>query len=346
MRRATNHEGAIVSCLVVGMLLAPMLVSGRQAPMACNGPLAFDRLVRLLSEGVTPTRVVFNVKVCGVDFDLTAESERVLRAVNATDAVIRAVREAARKRTTAPGGSAAARVATDGLEIKWARIRAGTFEMGCTAGDQECLPVERPRHRVTISRAFELMTTEVTLGMYRARAPVPTQPAWNNGIRQPVVNVTWEEAHAFCTAIRGRLPTEAEWEYGARGGRSDWRYPWGNEASAHRANYSPPDSRDRTWEHTAPVASFAPNAFGLYDIAGNVLEWVADWNTDRYDDLYYARSPATDPIGPSSGNQRVLRGGCWTSLAQSIRVSDRGYSYEPTTRLDNVGFRCARDASP
>jgi sulfatase modifying factor 1 len=220
--------------------------------------------------------------------------------------------------------------------------------MGCVPRDGACEADERPRHGVTIWRAFQLMTTEVTVGQFRASSVArPGQPNWNKGDRQPVVNVTWDDARAFCTWAKGRLPTEAEWEYAARGGRSGTIYPWGNEASHEFANYGTDlccgglaQGRD-AWEHTSPVGSFAANGYGLYDMAGNVWEWVAD----RYDATYYAGSPARDPPGPPSGSYRVVRGGSWFCYPTLLRVSTR-YWIVPGLRLINLGFRCARDVVP
>ncbi len=229
--------------------------------------------------------------------------------------------------------------------FRWVRIPAGSFEMGCTAGDGECSSDERPSHRVTISRAISIAETETTVGQYEkyvsaTGAGRPSSPTFAQGEDHPVVNVSWNEAEAFCRWAGGRLPTEAEWEYAARGGREGNRYPLGIAISHDEANYSGTGGRD-SWANTSPVKSFAANGFGLYDMAGNVWEWVGDW----YDEGYYGRSPTTDPSGPSTGGRRVLRGGSWSNSPRWLRVSVR-FGNSPGFRYDGDGFRCTRDANP
>lgn len=262
---------------------------------------------------------------------------------------------------TTPGaarqGHATGRPGAEAPDLTWVSIPAGTFEMGCVPGDDECGPAEVPRHTVRISRAFELMATEVTLGMYRRLAPPPQQPEWSADDRQPIVNATWGEAASFCAAAGGRLPTEAEWEAAARGGRSGDRFVWGNapvplidgrpaanvaDSSGSRAypHMTTFAGYDDGYSMTAPAGSFLPNAYGLFDMAGNAWEWVADW----YDEGTYAVSPAADPRGPALGRLRVVRGGSWYSDPGSLRISRRGGD-DPVQRPhgDGVGFRCARD---
>ncbi|MBD3184970.1 SUMF1/EgtB/PvdO family nonheme iron enzyme [Candidatus Poribacteria bacterium] len=150
----------------------------------------------------------------------------------------------------------------------------------------------------------------------------------------PVVEVTWYGAMAYARFYNKRLPTEAEWEYAARGGLEGKKYPWGNEISHQDANYDGTGGRD-VWNGTAPVGSFPPNGYGLYDMAGNVWEWCADW----YDSGYYRISPERNPTGPNSGSYRVLRGGGWDSSPSSLRVAFRN-SYNPASTSRRSGFRC------
>jgi formylglycine-generating enzyme required for sulfatase activity len=240
----------------------------------------------------------------------------------------------------------------DGLEYIW--IPPGTFEMGCVPRDDDCYAEERPAHRVTLSHGFWLGRTEVPVYAYekftaatgRAMPEEPgsgNMPGYNDGWRKknhPMVKVTWDEAEAFCGWSGGRLPTEAEWEYAARGGVEGFKYPWGNDRTHDQANYWRTGGQDH-WRYTAPVASFPPNAFGLYDMAGNVYEWAADW----FSEDYYAASPAADPRGPHSGRLRVARGGAGFINPAVLRISTRLRS-APETRNVSVGLRCAADEMP
>jgi len=199
---------------------------------------------------------------------------------------------------------------------------------------------ETPRHTVYLD-AFYIDKYEVTNALYKKFMDATGHEApyfWNssnyNDPNQPVVCVTWEDAKAYAEWAGKRLPTEAEWEKAARGGLVGKKYPWGDNITHDDANYFGTGGKDG-WECTAPVGSFAPNGYGLYDMAGNVWEWCADW----YDSGYYAKSPGENPTGPSSGVYRVLRGGPWYLNASYLRVALR-YNLDPTATYDNLGFRC------
>ncbi|MFD5764447.1 formylglycine-generating enzyme family protein [Streptomyces sp. NPDC127049] len=161
----------------------------------------------------------------------------------------------------------------------------------------------------------------------------------------PVVHVAWEDAMAYCAWAGRRLPTEAEWEYAARGGLEGHRFAWGDElrpggrwpCNIWQGPFPHTNTAEDGWLATAPVRSYPPNAFGLYEVAGNVWEWCADWFAADY----YARSPADSPQGPAHGERRVMRGGsylCHASYCHRYRVAARS-SNTPASSSGNCGFR-------
>ena len=224
----------------------------------------------------------------------------------------------------------------DGLKYVW--IPPGTFMMGCSPGDNECRDDEKPAHQVTITKGFWIGQTEVTVGAYRRFTGVtgrqmPHAPDFNYDWtyeNMPIVTVTWDDAKTYCGWIGGRLPTEAEWEYAARGGSTVARYGDIDEIAWYLGNAGPQPHE---------VAQKRPNGFGLYDMLGNVFQWVNDW----YDENNYQHSLTQDPTGPSSGDVRVLRGGPWDHYSRAVRVSDRYRDY-PAQKNSTYGFRCAGEA--
>jgi formylglycine-generating enzyme required for sulfatase activity len=167
--------------------------------------------------------------------------------------------------------------------------------------------------------------------------------------RHPVVHVTFADALAYCRWSGTRLPTEAEWEYAARGGLEQRRFPWGDELTPHgehrcnvwQGRFPDVNSMDDGFLGTAPVDAYRPNGFGLHNVSGNVWEWCADW----FDATSSRRGPRRDPTGPSSGTARVVRGGsylCHSSYCNRYRVAARS-SNTPDTSTGNTGFRVARD---
>ncbi|WP_287601002.1 SUMF1/EgtB/PvdO family nonheme iron enzyme [Thiothrix sp.] len=234
------------------------------------------------------------------------------------------------------------------FEPEMLTITAGEFTMGCDGKRDDveggCWDDEKPAHKVKIS-GFKLAKTEVTFDQWDACEKAKACPhaedlGWGRGNR-PVINVSWDDVTQKYlqwlnkeTGKTYRLPTEAEWEYAARGGRNDTAYSWGNAVGKGNANC---DGCGSQWDDkkTAPVKSFSPNGYGLYDMHGNVWEWVSDWKGD------YAAKPQQDPEGSSSGTSRVLRGGSWSNEQWNMR-SARRYSYPPDESIYYVGFRPAQ----
>lgn len=192
---------------------------------------------------------------------------------------------------------------------------------------------ESPEHNVWLN-AFYIDIYEVTQQHFER--VMGKNPSKFKGANRPVEKVTWEEANQYCQRVGKRLPTEAEWEKAAKGGR-DSLFPWGNEVGSNRANC---DGCGSQWDNieTAPVGSFEPNGYGLYDMAGNAWEWIADW----YDRNYYNKIPRENPRGPTTGKLKVLRGGAWGNNPLLMRSAARSWC-SPTKRADVLGFRCVAD---
>ncbi|MEM1126321.1 MAG: SUMF1/EgtB/PvdO family nonheme iron enzyme [Bacteroidota bacterium] len=240
---------------------------------------------------------------------------------------------------------------TNSLGMAFSRIPAGTFQMGDIqdTGQADEIPV----HQVTISQDFFLGSYEVTRAQWIAVIGSTTRLDSGCGDDCPAEGVSWDSVQVFIEALNGldpdntyRLPTEAEWEYAARAG-TDTRYSWGNEdpvcvaGAANGARVE--DEVNCDFRGPVPVGTYSPNAWGLYDMHGNVWEWASDW----YDGLFYRESPGTDPLGPESGSRRVIRGGSWADtafLSRSPLRSAARLSLIPRGARQNHGFRLVRMA--
>jgi formylglycine-generating enzyme required for sulfatase activity len=237
-----------------------------------------------------------------------------------------------------------------GVSLELVLIPAGEFVMGSPESEEKRDLDEGPQHRVRISTSapgFYLGKYEVTQAQWLA--VMGENPAHFKGDDLPVERVSWFDCQEFCRRLSRRvgrairLPTEAEWEYACRAGTTTPFY-FGDTISSEQANYdgsytygSAPAGVYR--KRTMPVGSFPANAWGLHDMHGNVWEWCADW----YGADYYAQSPTADPLGPASGQGRVLRGGSWVYLPQCCRSADR-VTIAPPDRNNYSGFRVAADA--
>lgn len=218
-------------------------------------------------------------------------------------------------------------------------IPAGAFVMG----DDE----DSPRREIFVD-AFYLDKFEITVGRYgkflTATGNVRPPQEWETVNMQsdgdfPVVGVDWGDAASYCKWAGKRLPTDAEWEKAARGA-DERKYPWGDDApTSERARYGKPYQNPVYKDGVARVGSYAKGAspFGVFDLAGNVSEWVADWFSESF-----PRSDARNPKGPESGTGRVIRGGGWYDPAERIAATRRMYA-SPSNRADDIGFRCAAD---
>jgi formylglycine-generating enzyme required for sulfatase activity len=196
--------------------------------------------------------------------------------------------------------------------------------MGCSPGDPACSPDELPAHPVTV-RGFWLAQTELTGAQYRKGAPAGKGVAATPD--SPVTSITWVAAKAYCAAVGGRLPTEAEWEYAARASTTTFAYGRASAIGWHLENSD---------EMVHPVAKLKPNAWGLYDMLGNVHEWVLDRYFNKYDP---DDEEIVEPTAPNA--LATIRGGAWTTEPGNLRASMRLERY-PDTADPNIGVRCAQ----
>jgi uncharacterized protein (TIGR02996 family) len=252
---------------------------------------------------------------------------------------------------------------TNSIGLELALIPPGAFLMGSPAGEADRREDEGPQHEVAISRAFYLGVYPVTQGQWQS--VMGTDPSWfcasgggKRTVRRrrdtrnlPVEQVSWEDAVDFCGKLSElpeekrakrvyRLPSEAEWEYACRGGAaSSTPFHFGTSLSSTQANFDGNHpyggaAKGPSLKRTTPVGSYNPNAWGLYDMHGNVWEWCQDW----YASQYYKQSPRRDPPGPPEGSVRVIRGGGWDSIGQFCRSAYRCWLV-PADRDSGLGFR-------
>ena len=221
-----------------------------------------------------------------------------------------------------------------GVPFTMVHVEAGIFTMGATPEQQKPWEDEKPAHRVTLTHDYYMGETEVTQALWRA--VMGCNPSYFRGDDLPVEEVSWDDCQEFIrrlnqtTGKKFRLPTEAEWEYAARGGNRSRGYQY--------AGSNNPDDvawyRFNSGRNTHPVKTKRPNELGLYDMSGNVWEWCQDWYGE------YSRAPQTNPTGPATASSRVFRGGSWHNGARYCRVAYRNYD-APDCRDGNLGLRLA-----
>ena len=240
---------------------------------------------------------------------------------------------------------------TNSLGMEFTLIPSGTFTMGSPRGEPYRGSSE-VQHRVSITRPFYMQTTEVTLKQWQSlmgRRLLARQKGSDN---MPVTQVSWFDCLKFLKCLnrlgegKYRLPTEAEWEYAARAGTQS-AFFWGDAIDCEKAMYGNNSLKHNVCQlyvqsigvgidQPAPVKTYRPNLWGLYDMHGNVWEWCMDW----YGDL--GKNPVTDPNGPESGTMRIRRGGSWFKHGHACRSANRSFGH-PATRYSTTGFRLVRD---
>jgi sulfatase modifying factor 1 len=227
------------------------------------------------------------------------------------------------------------------IEINMVPVELGTFTMGCTAEQgKDCIHPEKPDHLVLIS-AFYMSRFDVTQAQWEAVMGKDNNLSKHKNCPNcPADNVSWNDAVAFITRLneltgkKYRLPTEAEWEYAARGGDKSKGYKYAGSNDPDRVEWYDGNSKDTTH----PVGYLQPNELSLFDMNGNVWQWCSDW----FDERYYLTRPADNPKGPDHGTTRVIRGGSWVNYARVCRLSYR-IGTLPNKRFSNDGFRLAMD---
>ena len=240
---------------------------------------------------------------------------------------------------------------TNTLEMSFVLIPSGTFTMGSPTNEPHRGSSE-VRHQVTISKPFYMQTTEVTVKQWHSIMGRRMMMFRQGADNVPVTRVSWFDCMEFIKRLnklgqgRYRLPTEAEWEYAARAGTST-AYSWGDTINCEKAMYGNNSLKDDVcqfyyrsiglkMDQPAPVKTYKPNPWGLYDMHGNVWEWCMDWYGD------YGEKPVIDPKGPESGNMRIRRGGSWFKYGYSCRSANRSFGH-PATRYNTTGFRLVRE---
>ena len=235
--------------------------------------------------------------------------------------------------------------------MEFVLIPAGTFLMGSPPNEAHRHTSEK-LHRVSLTKPFYMQATEVTLGQWRAITGKKGMGPEGAGENVPVSRLSWFDCIQFLEKLNAigegfyRLPTEAEWEYACRAGVSE-AYPWGRGIDCRRAMFGNNSrkegpcvglSRDRglKTDGPAPVRSYPSNAWGLFEMNGNVWEWCQDWYGE------YPSKEVQDPVGPDSGTGKIRRGGSWVGLGPACRSANRAYAH-PGSRLTSTGFRVVRE---
>ncbi len=239
-------------------------------------------------------------------------------------------------RNSKPGEVHTLRFGNPSVEMRFRWIPPGEFDMGSDTDRAD----EKPMHRVKLTKGLWITETEVTQAQWNAVGLTlrdvkdPKNPSSFRGDDLPVDSVSWDDCQEFCqkfsqlTGHRVRLPTEAEWEYACRAGTTTEYYTGDGDEAFRKAGW---DNAKKDYK-TKPVGQLAPNAWNLRDMHGNLWEWCSDWYGD------YPTHAQTDPVGPPTGKERVLRGGSWHDPATRCRSSSRS-SFEPALRSGDIGFR-------
>lgn len=280
--------------------------------------------------------LINQIKERKVEKGLSKEMEGTLRQIGANDGFIRIIKENSPSIPVLDNLKAF----KNSMGMEFVLIPGGTFFMGSDpTGGENDREEEFPRHLVTISKAFYISKFEITQEQWE-KITGNNPSHFNNCSRCPVEQVSWNDIQDFIRILnekgegKYRLPTEAEWEYAARAG-TNTRFAFGENLSTSQANFLSEDE-DSDKGKTVPVGSFQPNNWGLFDMHGNVNEWVQDWEGQ------YSKLANIDPTGPTTGTERLIRGGGW-AVSDYCLTSTIRYSDVPSYRNNTVGFRLVRE---
>ena len=275
----------------------------------------------------------FPLKVTFADYGIKSLAEGATYTITLVDAYMLSQQAMQQDNTHTESNSNILSITVNGLTFNMIKVDGGTFTMGATSEQKKPDKDEKPKHQVTLS-SYYIGETEVTQALWKA--VMGNNPSRFKGDNLPVEKVSWEDCQTFIGKLNGltgksfRLPTEAEWEYAARGGKGSNHTQYSGGSMIDDVAWYDGNSGNKT--HS--VKTKRPNELGLYDMSGNVWEWCQDWYGN------YSSNAQTNPTGPDSGSGRVNRGGSWGSLERGCRLSLRDI-ISPGHRFNSLGFRLA-----
>lgn len=351
LRRDPHAEAPVGSEWAAEMAPAGVTDSQARLLMSClsTRPEKRPRNTRELAEMLANVAVADRTPTHGTDgsklIAVSGQSKAVEQAMAATKSAAPVVT------APLPGLAHLPRTITNSFGMAFALVPPGRFQMGSADTEPGHREHESPPHPVAITHPFYMSVYPVTQAQFEkvtGRNPAAFTRGHGGGSDHPVETVSWSDAVRFCEALNRlpteqihgrvyRLPTEAEWEYCCRAGTAS-AFFFGDKLAPKDCHYATPGSFGKTGGQgrTEPVGKHRANAFGLYDMHGNVQEWVNDW----YDEYYYFDSPAEDPQGPEYGTLKVVRGGCWTAFGNDCRSAARR-GHDPNSPTNTIGFRVA-----
>ena len=311
---------------------ADVYVDGKklgQSPRVFNGLLVGNHQVEVRKDGYATDR-----KTIAISEGQTASITGTLASNAVASSSSNTSGYSSGSSSMASGSNTISISVKDGISIEMVKVEAGTFMMGATSEMKHPYDWEKPVHQVTLTNDYYMGKYEVTQALWEA--VMGSNPSAYKGDNLPVEMVSWNDCQEFISKLNSltgrkfRLPTEAEWEYAARGGKKSRSYQYSGSSNISDVAWY----KDNSANKTHPVGTKQANELGIYDMSGNVWEWCLDWHGS------YSSSSQTNPTGAVSGSSRVFRGGCWCGIARSCRLSYRSY-YTPVYRNNGLGLRLA-----